>query len=234
MKTFLLFFSIATLARIGCSADALQKVTEAAKQVGSKPNYSWATMTREGDGSPGKLGPIQGKAEKDGVTFLEFVVGGVPVEVCMKDKKGAAKALEGWQTFDEIARTSGTAAAVVRFLRIYKAPVAESTDLASNTKGLKEEEGVFSGELKEEVVKELLLFGVRRREGEEPPKTSDAKGDIKFWIKEGALTKYEIKVQGKVAIGDRENEINRTTTVQIKDAGTTKIDVPPEALEKMI
>jgi len=160
-------------------------------------------------------------------------VGGVPVEVCMKDKKGAAKALEGWQTFDEIARTSGTAAAVVRYLRIYKAPVAESAELASNTKSLKEEEGVFSGELKENIVKELLLFGVRRREGEEQPKTSDAKGDIKFWLKEGALTKYEIKVQGKVTVGDRENEINRTTTVQIKDAGTTKIDVPPEALEKM-
>jgi len=221
------------LAHIAWGADALQKITNAAKQVGDKPNYSWATMTREGDGSPGKLGPIQGKAEKNGVTFLEFVVGGVPVEVCMKDKKGAAKALEGWQTFDEIARTSGTAAAVVRYLRIYKAPVPESAELASNTKGLKEEDGMFSGELKEDVVKELLLFGVRRREGEEPPKTSEAKGDVKFWVKEGALTKYEIKVQGKVTVGGRENEINRTITVQIKDAGTTKIDVPPEALEKM-
>ena len=233
MKTFLFFLSIGMLAHTGRAADGLQKVTDAAKQVGSKPNYSWATMTREGDGSPGTLGPIQGKAEKNGVTFLEFVVGGVPVEVCMKDKKGAAKALEGWQTFDEIARTSGTAAAVVRYLRVYKAPVAESAELASNTKDLKEAEGVFSGELKEDVVKELLLFGVRRREGEEPPKTSDAKGAIKFWVKDGALTKYEINVQGKVSNGDRENEIHRTTTVQIKDAGTTKIDVPPEALEKM-
>ena len=210
MRNILLPVLTAMMAYAAGAADSTQKIAEAAKQVSDKPNYSWTTMTKEGDGSPGKLGPIQGKADKNGVTMLDFVVGGIPVEVCMKDKKGSAKALEGWQTFDEIAKTSGTAAAVVRYLRSYKTPAAESA-----------------------TAKELLLFGVRQREGEEPPKTSEAKGSIKFWVKDGALTRYEIKVQGKVSAGDRENEIDRTTTVEIKDAGTTKMEVPAEAMEKM-
>ena len=82
-------------------------------------------------------------------------------------------------------------------------------------------------------IKEILLLGARRREGQEPPKTEDAKGSVKFWIKEGALTKYEINVQGKVTAGDRTFDINRTMTVEIKDVGSTKLDVPHEAKAKL-
>jgi hypothetical protein len=206
----------------------------ATKQLGDKPNYSWTTTTKEGDGSPGRVGPIEGKAEKGGLTYLSFAIGAVPVEVYMNGQKGAAKALEGWQTFDEIAQTSGTAAAVVRFLRIYKAPGAESAALSEKMKEVKEAEGVISGDLKEEAVKELLERGARRREGQEPPKIAGPKGSMKFWIQNGALTKYEVNIQGKVTAGDREFDVNRTTTVEIKDVGSTKLEVPAEAKGKMI
>ncbi|MSU59341.1 MAG: hypothetical protein EXS35_14420 [Pedosphaera sp.] len=232
---------IVMLGLVGMMAGALyaaesspkEKVTTATKQVGDKDNYSWTTSTKEADGSPGKLGPIEGKAEKGGVTFLGFSISGLPVEVCMKGEKGAAKALEGWQTFDEIAATGGTADAVIRYLRTYQTPVAESARLIGKATDLKEADGAISGELKEEVVKEMLLFGTRRREGQDAPKMTDPKGTIKFWIKDGALTKYEIKVQGKVAAGERETEINRTTTVEIKDVGTTKLEVSDEAKQKL-
>jgi hypothetical protein len=87
--------------------------------------------------------------------------------------------------------------------------------------------------LSEAAVKDLLLFGGRRREGQEAPKIEGAKGSVKFWIKDGVLTKYETKVQGKVTAGDRENDVDRTTTVEIKDAGTTKLEVPDEAKQKL-
>ena len=176
---------------------------------------------------------IDARAEKDGVTGLSFSVGGFPVEVLMKGEKGAAKALEGWQSLDEIAQTGGTAAAIVRFLRSYQAPVAESAALAGKVKELKEAEGAFSGELKEDAVKELLLFGTRPQEGQDAPKMADAKGSAKFWIKDGVLTKYETKIQGNVTVGDRVTDINRTTTVEIKDAGSTKLEVPDDAKLKL-
>ena len=223
MKQTLTLGLIGLLAHTLSAADSGNKVTSAAKQLADKPNYSWTTTTKEADGS----------SEKGGVTYLSFSVSDVPVEVYMNGEKGAAKGLEGWQTFDEIAETSSTAAAVVRFLRSYKAPVAESAGLAEKAKELKEAEGTLSGELKEDAVKDLLLRGARRREGQDPPKIADAKGSIKFWIKDGTLTKYEIKVQGKVTAGDRDSDINRTTTVEIKDAGSTKLEVPAEAKQKM-
>lgn len=235
MKKTLVIGFIGIMASWLSAADSSpkDKLTNAAKQLGDKPNYSWTTTTKEADGGPGRLGPIDGKTEKDNLTFLSLTPGGIPVEVYMKGNKGAAKALEGWQTFDEIAQTSGTAAAIVGFLRSYKAPAAQSAELAGNAKELKEADGAISGELKDDAIKEMLLLGARRREGQEPPKTTDAKGSVKFWIKEGALTKYEINVQGKVSAGDRTFDINRTMTVEIKDVGSTKLEVPAEARPKL-
>src|SRR2546421_252205 len=149
MKRTLIIATIGLLAHTLSAAESSpkDKVTTATKQLTEKSNYSWTTSTKEADGSQGRMGPIEGKAAKDGV-------------------------------------------------------------------------------------KELLLRGARRRDGDEAPKIADAKGSIKFWMKDGALTKYESNVQGKVTAGDRDTDINRTITVEIKDAGTTKVEVPAEAKEK--
>ncbi len=215
------------------AAASPEALTKAVKQLADQANYSWTTSTKEADGSAGRLGTIEGKAEKGGVTGISFSVSEIPIEVFMKGEKGAAKAFEGWQSFDELAQTGGTAAAVVRYLKSFKAPAAELTELAAKTTGLKEADGALAGELKEDVIKELLLFGTRRREGAEPPKMTDTKGSIKYWVKDGALTKYEINVKGKISAGDRDTEVDRTTTVEIKDAGATKLEVPDEAKQKM-
>jgi hypothetical protein len=47
------------------------------------------------------------------------------------------------------------------------------------------------------------------------------------------LSKYEVKVQGKMSFNDNEIEINRTTTVEIKDVGTAKINVPEDVKKKL-
>jgi hypothetical protein len=235
MKRALIVALIGLLSHALSAADSgpQEKLAGAAKQLGDKPNYSWTTTMKEGDGSPGRIGPIEGKTEKSGLTYLSFEVGGIPVEVYMKGEKGTAKAMEGWQTFDEVAQTSSVAAAVVRFLRSYKAPGAESAALSAKVKDLKEADGAISGDLKEEATKEFLLFGARRREGQELPKIENPKGSAKFWIQDGMLNKYEINVQGKVTAGERENDVNRTTTIEIKNAGTTKLELPDEAKQKM-
>jgi hypothetical protein len=57
---------------------------------------------------------------------------------------------------------------------------------------------------------------------------------VKFWIKNGLLTKYQLKVSGTMKNRDGEDmDMERTTTVEIKDVGATKITVPDEAQKKM-
>ena len=57
----------------------------------------------------------------------------------------------------------------------------------------------------------------------------DIKGMVKFWLKDGALPKYEFNIQGKVTLRERELDLNQTIVVEVKDVGATKIEVPDEA-----
>jgi hypothetical protein len=56
---------------------------------------------------------------------------------------------------------------------------------------------------------------------------------VKFWVKDGVLSKYEIKVKGTVSFNGNDRDIDRTTTVEIKDIGATKIQVPEGAQKKL-
>jgi len=92
----------------------------------------------------------------------------------------------------------------------------------------KQADGTLSGSLTEEKVKDLLLMG---RRSDTPPK--DLKGSVRFWLKEGALAKYEFNVQGKVPGRDGQAfDLNRTTTVEINldgSQGPTSIAVSSRA-----
>ena len=82
----------------------------------------------------------------------------------------------------------------------------------------------------EACAKELLTF--RPSQGESPT-VSNANGSVKFWLKDGVLSKYEIKVKGTVSFNGNEFDNDRTTTVEIKDVGSTKVEVPAEARKKL-
>jgi hypothetical protein len=95
---------------------------------------------------------------------------------------------------------------------------------------LTKEGDVYSSDLTEEGAKKFLTFS---RQGSGGATASTAKGSVKFWIKDGALTKYEYKVKGTASFGGNDLDIDRTTTVEIKDVGTTKLNVPEEAKKKL-
>ena len=104
--------------------------------------------------------------------------------------------------------------------------------MVADGKDLKKDGDAYSSELTEEGAKALLTFRPRGGGGEGPT-ASEAKGSIKFWLKEGVLSKYEFKVTGKVNFNGNDRDVDRTTTVEIKDVGTTKVEVPEEAKKKL-
>ena len=113
-------------------------------------------------------------------------------------------------------------------------PVALVNNLLGDIQELKSGEGgVYSGDFTEEGAKALMTFrgGRRGGGGGTPPEVKDAKGWAKFWVKDGMLTKVEYNVQGKRTFNEQEVNINRTTTIDIKDVGETKIDLPTEAAD---
>jgi hypothetical protein len=239
MKRNVLFSIIMLAAGSLMAADPSPKddVTSAAQKLAAKDNYSWNTKVESpGGGGRFRAGPTDGKTEKGGVTFLSMARGENTIEAVLKGDKGAIKTQDGWKTLSEATEGGdgqpNPGMFLARMLQNFKSPAADVESLAGKVKELKKAEDVYSGDLTEEGAKQLLTFGPRRGGGDGPT-VSDAKGSVKIWITDGVLSKYQTKVQGKVSFNGNDRDVDRTTTVEIKDVGKTKVEVPEEAKPKL-
>ena len=228
MPRWAAFVALLCLAH-GAVADEKKDVVSAAKKLAEKPNYSWRVTTKiDGGTSNWRPGPVDGKAEKNGYIHFTGSLGDNNYEVAIKGDKQAIKRNETWESADEL---QGENEWIGRRLKAFKTPTTEAEDLASKVKELKKSDGgLYFGDLTETGIKEMFARG--RRTATDP---KNPKGWAKFWVKDGLLVKYEYNLQGTITVGDdpREIELNRTTTVEIKDVGSTKIPLPEEAKKKL-
>lgn len=219
-----------------------EDVQGAIKKLGDADNYSWKS-TVEAVGGFGSSSTA-GKTSKDGLITVSRTFGENTTEAALKGEKGAVKTDDGWQSFEEMQANAGGGGRGrgrgAFGLRNTKTPVAEATDLLGKLKEVKSADGVYSGDLTTEGVGSLMAFGGGRGRGGRggadapaPPAPTNAKGTAKFWVKDGALTKYEFHVQGTLAGPNGDFEIDRTTTVEVSAVGSTKIEVPEEAKKKL-
>ena len=222
------------------AADASPKdeVKAAAKTLGNQTNYSWKATVESPNGGGRFNGPTDGKTEQGGYTCLTMTRDDGTTEAVLKGGKGAVKTPDsGWQSLAELSQDNGDGGFnrsqfLARRLQAFKAPAAEAADLADKAKELKKDDDAWAGDLTEAGAKAMLAFRPPRG-GDEGPTVSDAKGSVKFWVKDGQLTKYQFHVQGNVSFNGNDRDVDRTTTVEIKDVGTTKIQVSEDAKKKL-
>ncbi|HVU27759.1 MAG TPA: hypothetical protein VHG71_08505 [Verrucomicrobiae bacterium] len=233
MKTKILFGAITLLAGSLFAADSTPKddVLAAAKKLGSETNYSWHATVVVPDDAQFKPGPTDGKTEKGEITYVKLSFGDNSTEIFMKGTNAAITNPDGdWQSLAELEGDSqGPGRFMAGFVRNFKAPAAQVADLVAGAKELKKDGDAISGDLTEAGARDLLAF--RRGGG---ASVSNPSGSVKFWIKDGELAKYEFKVKGKVSFNGNDFDVDRDTTVEIKDVGKTKIDMPDAAKKKLL
>lgn len=230
MKTWIAFALMTASSTL--LAGGLDDVKAGAEKLAAADNYSWTTTVETAQYKPG---PSHGKTEKGGFTYVDFTMRDNKLEAVVKDGKGAIKTEDGWESLDDATKDNGggfnPAMFIARRMKNFKAPATEAQDLAGGAKDLTKADDAYSGDLTEEAAKKLMMFGGRRGGQAAPPK--NVKGSVKFWITDGTLTKYQFKVQGTVNRNGEDTDVDRTTTVEIKDIGTTKVSVPDEAKAKL-
>ena len=233
MKKQILCFATMTLATALVAADAKEEVTAAAKKLGEKANYSWRTTVVVPESAQFKPGPTDGKTEKDGFTHIKMTFGDNTTEIARKGDKAAFTNRDGeWQSLAEAEGQEGRGRFMVGMVRGLRTPAEQAVEIATGAKELKKDGDAITSDLTEEAAKTLMRFR-RGGGGGEGPAISGAKGSAKFWVKDGALTKYEFKVSGKMDFNGNEIDLDRTTTVEIKEVGTTKVEVPEGAKKKL-
>ncbi len=226
MKNQVLFSAMTLLAGSLIAADSSPKedVMGAVKKLSDQANYSWKTTVVVPESAQFKPGPSEGQTEKDGFTHLTLSFGDNTTQAVMKGDKAVVTNPEGgWQPLADLDNTEGPGRFLGRIIRNFKVPAAQARELATFAKELKKDGDVYSGDLTEEGAKAQFRFGT----------VSNAKGSVKFWVKDGALTKFEFKATGKVDFNGNEFEVDRTWTIEVKDVGSTKVNVPEEAKKKL-
>jgi hypothetical protein len=226
MKTLVLFSTMTLLAGSLIAADSGPKaeIIAATKKLGDQANYSWKTTVVVPESAQFKPGPTEGQTEKDGFTHLTLSFGDNTTKAVIKGDKAAVTNPEGgWQSLADLDNTEGPGRFLGRIIRNFKTPAAQAAELATAAKELKKDGDVYSGDLTEEGAKAQFRFGT----------VSNPKGSVKFWVKDGALTKFEFKVTGKVDFNGNELDVDRTSTIEVKEVGTTKVNVPEEAKKKL-
>jgi hypothetical protein len=207
------------------------QVTEAIAKLKAVANYSW-TCTLKAVDSGFDIGPVKGQAGQDGFARMSQDINGNSIEIVLKADNVAFKGQDGWQIISNSADREASLAA----------------DLARNGAAAREAEitlgyvnelkaldgGAWEGDLTTNGAADLMSFGPRGHSAENgfpPPK--NAKGSVKFWVKDGLLVKYETHLHGTFAFVDIENEMDESRSVEIQDVGTTKMDIPAEVRTKL-
>jgi hypothetical protein len=215
------------------------EVKAAVAALAGQTNYSWKTTVEVPADARFRPGPTEGRTEKGGYTLLSLSFRDNVTEAVLKGTNGALKTPDsGWQSLAEAAQDDGggpnPGMFLARMLQSFKAPAVQAAELADQAREMKKGTNGISGELPEEAARTLLTFRPRGRAGGgEGPAVSNAKGSVKFWIADGRLSRYQFHVQGTVSFNGNDRDVDRTTTVEIKDVNTTRIDVPDEAKGKL-
>ena len=226
MKKSMLFGTLALLAGPLFAADSNPKddVMAAAQRLAATASYSWSQTVVVPESAQFKPGPTDGKTEKGGATYVKMTFGDNTTEFVTQGDKAAVTDQDGdWQSLTNLEKDSeGPGRFLSGMVRNYRTPAAQVTNLLAMVKELKKDGDAYSGNLTEAGAKELLTF---RRGGD----ATNPKGSVKFWVKDGTLKKYEFAVQGKVDFNGNDVDVDRDTTVVIKDVGTAKVNVPADA-----
>lgn len=207
------------------AAEAKPELSKAVAKLAEQPNYSWTTTTTVPDNTRMRMGPTEGKTEKGGYTHTVTTMGDNKMERVSKGEKTAFTQEGEWRAADDSAAGSGRG-----MMRAVRAPSEQATELLKYVSDLKKEGGTYTGTLSEEGVKSLISF---RRRGGDLPEVRNPSGTAKFWVKDGMLSKYEFQLKGGMTFNNNDIQMDRTTTVEIKNVGKTKIEIPAEAKEKL-
>ena len=238
MKSLVALLAASAIAVSARAADAKETVASAIKALKDKGSYSWSASTEMAGGQfPAQT--TKGKADKDGFALLTREGPNGEIQTATKGDKRVTKMDDGWKTPEEMQAAGGGGRGRGGFGGggfggTQALPADDAEALLKDIKELKAGEGgLYTAELSEQGAKNRAGFGGRGGRGGPAPEPKDAKGAVKFWVKDGVLAKYELTTSAKLAFQDQEFDMARTNTTEISNVGATKVEVPEDAKKKL-
>jgi hypothetical protein len=216
-------------------ASAQDDIQAGLQKLSDSPNYTWKTTVEGGFGA----GDTTGKTQKDGLTSLSISRQDNTFEVIIQGTKAAIKTDDGWKTPSELANADngGGGPSPERFMAMmvqnFKTPVATALDMTGKLENVKKTDDGYTADLSEDAAKQLLTFRRRRDANAPAPEITNPKASVTIWIKDGVVTKLQSHVTGTVTFNGNDRDVDRTSTTEFTDVGSTTITVPDDAKAKL-
>ena len=210
---------------IAANAEPKDDVTDAVKKLADGGNYTWTTTVEAQFGA----GTTKGKTDKSSGTSYTQQIGDNSIDVAIVNGKAAIKADDGWKTAEDVAANGqGMMRGMATRLQTYKTPADQAATYIDKIDNIQKTDDGYSADLTPEMVKLLATFGRRGGNGA-APEITDPKGSIKIWIKDGAISKTVVTFTGTMSFNGNDRPIDRTTTTEYSDVGSTKVQIPDDA-----
>jgi hypothetical protein len=206
-------------------ADDLQSAVKKLAAAG----YTWQAVSEHTAGDSKFSVTRRGKIDKDAVAVFTHTLAGNDTQVVVgKNGKGAVKTEEGWKSVAELTgnqQQPGRGRVLSSMVSEFQSPAVQATEMAAQTTELRKTDDGIAADLTEEGAKEQIAFY-------RPGTVKSAKGQIAYTIKDGVLVRIKYTIQGTISQNGDDREVERTTTIEISNIGSTKVEVPAEAKAK--
>lgn len=240
-----LLASVLPLLAIPAFAAPSADLATAAKKLADAPSYAWTSTTQIAHTDFPAM-PSEGVTEKGGFTVTTRTFNGNSSQTVRKGTELVMQNRDGdWVTMEEMrAQFSGGQAGGGGGQRgggrggfgggLFGGaanPAETLGQLAAKLKNLQAEGDTLTATVTGEEAATLLAPpGGRGGQGQGPKYDSIT---VKFWLKDGAITQYSTHTLGTMTLpGGEDRELDTTTTVEFKNIGTAKVEVPEAAKKK--
>ena len=195
-------------------------------------NYSWTETLSDSLAASKLTIQTRGKVDPGGFTSVSMDLGSRTIQGYRYENKAYVScAQRNWRSEPLLRNDETPGEFMARLVRGVIPPAIELDLILKNGDKLKKDGELLSGDLPPGLTIKFLDQGTRRP-AKIKRKDPTGTGSVKIWTKDGAVTRYEIKLRGKVDIDDKETDIDRTRTIEITDVGTTTVTVPDQARKK--
>jgi hypothetical protein len=156
------------------------------------------------------------------------------VQVALKGSKGLVNIGDGWKSADDLGDQRRASRFILRISQSYKSPAALAQQLASLVKDFKQDGETYVAQLSGKQANEVdAPLSSLRGGGGGGREMTNAKATVTFWIRDGALEKLQVHSTGTITRGGNDLDVDRTTTVEIRDVGNTKVELAEDLKKKL-
>jgi hypothetical protein len=219
---------------IGCAgiarASDQEDMKAALQKLADSPNYTWKSTVAGGMAASESTGMTQ----KDGLTLISMTRQGNTVEMAVKGKQFAIKTDDGWKSGTELTGddATGQQRMLATVMQTFKTPIAQAQASIDKLENIKKTDDGYTADLSAEAAKAMMALP--RRGANAPAVTiTNPKVSIKVWCKDGVLSKMENHTTATITLNGEDHDIDRTTTTEFSDIGSTTVAVPDEAKAKL-